>query len=345
MLKWPRAFRCSALRGTASPGTALVLSAALGMLVAQSSVAQSVPRFPDHPVRFVLGYPPGGGVDITTRLLARGLSELWGQNVLVENKTGASAQIAAETVVKASPDGHTLLLSDDGAIVSVPFFQERMTFSPVRDLAPVGLVGGFTYVMVASIDSGIRSVGDLLAQARARPGSLEYSTNGIGGVHHLSWERFQRQAGIRLNHIPYKGAAAALQDVMAGRVALSFGALSSALPFMRDGRLVPIAIGSAERSPHMPEIPTIDEAGFKGMEVVTWIGVFAPRATPPALVERISADLARVTRGKAYGDAMYAQRNEVRTSTAAELAERIRIEVERTGAQVKALGLQAADKS
>ena len=323
----------------------LAMSVMLGLLIMKSSVAQSVSRFPDHPVRFVLGYPPGGGVDITTRLLAKGLSDLWGQNVLVENKPGASAQIAAEAVVKASPAGHTLLVSDDGAIVSVPFFLERMTFSPVRDLAPVGLVGGFTYVMVASSDSGIRSVADLVAQARARPGVLEYSTNGIGGVHHLSWERFQRQAGIRLNHIPYKGAAAALQDVMAGRVALSFGALSSALPFMRDGRLVPIAVGSAERSPHMPEIPTIDEAGFKGMEVVTWIGVFAPRATPPGLVERISADLARVTRGRAYGEAMYGQRNEVRTSTPAELSERIRVEVERTGAQVKTLGLQVGEKS
>jgi tripartite-type tricarboxylate transporter receptor subunit TctC len=306
--------------------------------------AQSVTRFPDHPVRLLLGYPPGGGVDITTRLLARELSERWGQSVVVENRTGATAQIAVEAVVRAAPDGYTLLISDDGPIVSVPFFQTQASFSPVRDLAPIGLVGGFTYVMVASSASGIRSMPDLLAQARARPGALDYSTNGIGGVHHLSWERFQRLAGVSLNHVPYKGAAAALQEVTAGRVPLSFGGLSSALPFLRDGRLVPLAVGSAERSRHMPEVPTLEESGFKGLEVVTWIGLFAPRATPAALIERISEEVGRVTRSRSYIDAMVAQRNEVRSSTPAELSERIRVEVERTGALVRSLGLSGGEK-
>jgi tripartite-type tricarboxylate transporter receptor subunit TctC len=304
------------------------------------SHAQNPAVFPERQVRLLVPYAPSGAVDITARFLAKGLSELWGQPVVVENKPGASGLIAADMLAKAPGDGYTLMLTDDGVLVSMPFFQEKMPYDTLTDLVPVAMAGMFPYVIVANSALKVKSLPELVAAAKARPGAIDYATNGIGGTHHLSWERLQRAAGITLHHIPFKSSAPALQEVLAGRVSMMLVGVSTAFPHIKDGRLVSLATGGLERSPFLPNLPTVAESGFPGFEVVAWMAVMAPKAASPALVERLSGDINKVTLSQAYGDAMSQRGNEARTSTSRALAERIRTEYESTRSLIKSLGIK-----
>lgn len=302
--------------------------------------AQSALNFPERPVRLLIQFAPGGAVDVTARILAKELSDLWGKPVVVDNKPGASGIIAGEILAKAPGDGHTLLLATDGTIAIVPLTQEKMPFDTLTDLVPVAMVGSFPYVLVASAALKIKTVSELVAAARSRPGALDFATNGVGGTHHLAWEQFQRQAGVRLNHIPFKSASPALQEVLAGRVGVMFTGVSTAFPYIKDGRLVPLATAGLERLPIMSELPTVAETGFPGFEVNSWMAVFSPKGTPGALIEKISGDINKVTRSKSYAEALAQRGSETRTSTPRELAERIRAEYERNRTLLKAIGFK-----
>lgn len=319
---------------------AMAILAAVLASVCAPGLAQKASWAPERPVRLIVPYAPSGAVDVNARLLAKELGDLWGQSVVIENKPGASGLIGADTVVKAPGDGYTLLLTDDGVLVSMPFFQEKMPYDTMTDLAPVAMVGMFPFVIVAHTSLKAKSLQDMVALAKARPGSIDFATNGIGGTHHLAWERLQRMAGITLNHIPFKSSAPALQEVLAGRVAMVMTGVSTAFPFIKDGRLVSLATGGLQRSAFLPQLPTVAESGFPGFEVVAWIALLAPKGTPPALVERISADVNKVTQSKIYSDGLAQRGSESRTSTPRELAERIRAEYERTGALIKSLGIK-----
>ena len=316
-----------------------ILAIALASVCAPS-LAQKSAWTPERPVRLVVPYAPSGAVDITSRFLAKELSDMWGQSVVIENKPGAAGLIGAETVVKAPADGYTLLMTDDGVLVTMPYFQEKMPYDTLTDLAPVAMVGMFPFVIVAHTSLKAKSLQEMVALAKARPGVIDFATNGVGGTHHLVWERLQRAAGIKLNHIPFKSAAPALQEVLAGRVSMVMVGVSTALPYIKDGRLVSLATGGLKRSSFLPQLPTVAESGFPGFEVVAWIAVLAPKGTPPALVEKISADLNKATSSKTYQDNLAQRGSESRTSTPRELAERIRTEYERTGAMIKTLGLK-----
>lgn len=320
-------------------GAAAFLTAALTLTCAPSH-AQRPAGFPERQVRLLVPYAPSGAVDITGRLLAKELTELWGQPVVVENKPGAAGLIAAEMLAKAPGDGYTLMLTDDGVLVSMPFFQEKMPYDTLTDLVPVAMAGMFPYVIVANATLKVKSLPELVAAAKARPGAIDYATNGIGGTHHLSWERLQRAAGITLHHIPFKSSAPALQEVLAGRVSMMLVGVSTAFPHIKDGRLVSLATGGLERSAFLPNLPTVAESGFPGFEVVAWMAVMAPKGMPPALLEKISRDINKVTLGRAYGDGMAQRGNEARTSTPQELADRIHREYEGTRALIKALGIK-----
>ncbi|MBI2961374.1 MAG: tripartite tricarboxylate transporter substrate binding protein [Betaproteobacteria bacterium] len=326
----------SSFRSCATAVLALAL-ASLGI----PSLAQKSAWTPERSVRLVIPYAPSGAVDVTARFLAKELSDLWGQTVVVENKPGAAGLIGADTVAKAPGDGYTLLLTDDGVLTTLPLFQEKMPYDTMTDLVPVAMAGMFPYVIVAHASLKAKSLQEVVALAKARPGAIDYATNGIGGTHHLSWERLQRAAGIKLNHIPFKSAAPALQEVLSGRVAIMMLGVSTAFPHIKDGRLVSLATGGLKRSPFLPQLPTVAESGFPGFEVVAWMAVLAPKGTPPALVEKISADLNKVTRSKSYAESLAQRGSESRTSTARELAERMRTEYERTRALIKSLGLKA----
>ena len=307
---------------------------------AQEAFAELPSEFPTKPVKLIVPYGPGGAVDITARILARDLSSMWGQQVIVENKPGAAGMIAANTVAKSSPDAYTLLITDDGVLISMPQIQKNMPYDPLGDLLSIGMVCMFPYVMVTNPKTNIKTMNDLVSVAKGSQKGLDYATNGVGSTHHLTWESFQKTAGIKLNHIPYKGAAAALQDVVAGEVSLMIVAVSTALPFIKDGRLVPIAIGSLERLSSIANVPTISESGYPGFEAIAWQGVLAPKGTPPALIEKISNDLRKITQSASYKEALILRGTESRTSSAPEMSRRIKVEFDKTSSLIKSLNIQ-----
>ena len=307
---------------------------------AQEAFAELPSEFPTKPVKLIVPYGPGGAVDITARILARDLSSMWGQQVVVENKPGAAGMIAANTVAKSSPDAYTLLITDDGVLISMPQIQKNMPYDPLGDLLSIGMVCMFPYVMVTNPKTNIKTMNDLVSVAKGSQKGLDYATNGVGSTHHLTWESFQKTAGIKLNHIPYKGAAAALQDVVAGEVSLMIVAVSTALPFIKDGRLVPIAIGSLERLSSIANVPTISESGYPGFEAIAWQGVLAPKGTPPALIEKISNDLRKITQSASYKEALILRGTESRTSSAPEMSRRIKVEFDKTSSLIKSLNIQ-----
>ena len=308
--------------------------------LAQEALAELPSEFPTKPVKLIVPYGPGGAVDITARILARDLSSMWGQQVIVENKPGAAGMIAANTVAKSSPDAYTLLITDDGVLISMPQIQKNIPYDPLGDLLSIGMVCMFPYVMVTNPKTNIKTMNDLVSVAKGSQKGLDYATNGVGSTHHLTWESFQKTAGIKLNHIPYKGAAAALQDVVAGEVSLMIVAVSTALPFIKDGRLVPIAIGSLERLSSIANVPTISESGFPGFEAIAWQGVLAPKGTPPALIEKISNDMRKITQSTSYKEALILRGTESRTSSAAEMSRRIKVEFDKTSSLIKSLNIQ-----
>ncbi len=319
-------------------GSALLATALAS--VCTSSLAQSPVNYPERTVRMVVPYAPGGAVDINARALALELGKLWGQAVVVDNKPGGAGVLGADLVAKAIPDGYTLLLSDNGILASMPLLQEKMPYDTPTDLVPVGVVGMFANMFAASTSLKVKSLQELVAAAQNKPGGINYATNGIGGTQHLAWERFQRTAAIRLNHIPYKSAPPALQDVLAGHVPVMMVAVATVFPFINDGRLVLLAVGSLERSTLMPNVPTVAESGFPGFEAISWTGVLAPKGTPSALVEKISADLKKVTQSKAYRDALVQRGTEPRTSSPKEMADRIAAETESNRKLIKVLAIK-----
>jgi len=308
--------------------------------IGQEAFAELPSEFPTKPVKLIVPYGPGGAVDITARILAKDLSSMWGQQVVVENKPGAAGMIAANTVAKSSPDAYTLLITDDGVLISMPQIQKNMPYDPLGDLLSIGMVCMFPYVMVTNSKTNIKTMNDLISVAKGSQKGLDYATNGVGSTHHLTWESFQKTAGIKLNHIPYKGAAAALQDVVAGEVSLMSVAVSTALPFITDGRLVPIAIGSLERLASIANVPTISESGYPGFEAIAWQGVLAPKGTSPALIEKISNDMRKITQSASYKEALILRGTESRTSSALEMSRRIKVEFDKTSSLIKSLNIQ-----
>jgi tripartite-type tricarboxylate transporter receptor subunit TctC len=326
-------------RNTARQALSVFLAASLALSTA-SVYAQKAAPFPERPVRLLVPFAPGGALDLIGRALAKGLTELWGQSMVVDNKPGAGGLIAADLLAKSPGDGHTLLLSGD-TLTILPFLHDKMPYDTLTDLVPVGLVSAVPLVLVAHPGTKFRNLADVVAAARAQPDGITYASSGTGAPHHISMERFQRAAGITLKHIPYKGGSPALADVAAGRVAMMFSGVSTALAFIKEGRLVALAVGTAERAPQLRDVPTLAEAGFPTVEASPWTGVIAPRGTPIARVEKISADIEKVVRGQAFHDAVVPLGNEVRSSTRQAFAERFRNEYESNRALVKAAGIKA----
>src|SRR6266436_1680489 len=260
------------------------------LAAATSALAQT---FPAKPVRIVVAFPAGGGTDIVARLLAPKLTEAWGQQVIVDNRAGASGVIGTEFAARSAPDGHTLFLGTLGNLAVNPHLYPKMTVDPLRDFAPVTLVVAVHFVMVANPALPARNVAELIALARSRPGQINYSSSGPGGAPHLAGELFKSMAKIDLVHVPYKGSAPSFQDLLGGQVSLTCDSLVQALPYIRDGRLVALAVLGAARSPLLPEVPTGAES-LPGYELTNWFGLVAPAAVPRAVIARIHADVVKV---------------------------------------------------
>ena len=268
-------------------------SVLFGMATASLAAPALAQQFPGKPVRIVVPYTPGGGADTTARLIAPKLQDALGQTVVVDNKPGAGGTIGDDTVAKAAPDGHTLLLGAFAHAVN-PSLMPKMPFRTPDDFAAVSLLVTVPELLVVTPSFPAKTVAELVAMAKAEPGKLSYASSGNGSAQHLAAELFKMRTGTDIQHVPYKGGSLAVADVAAGHVPFYFGNMSSALPQARAGRVRALAVTSPQRSPAAPEVPTLAEAGVVGCEISEWNALLAPAATPPAVIERLQAEVAKV---------------------------------------------------
>ena len=295
-----------------------------------AAVAQDA--WPARAVRVVVSFPAGGAVDVLARDVAQRLGALWGQPVVVDNKPGANGVIAADMVAKAAPDGYTLFFNHDGIGV-LPYVQSaKLPFDPVTDFRPIGMVAHLPVVLVASPAAGIGSLPQLIAAAKKDPDAIAYASNGAGGTLHMAMESLQRAAGIKLQHIPYKGSGPAMQDIMGGRVHVMWAAVASAMPHIKAGKLVPIAYGSRHRSSVLAQVPTVSELGFANYQAMAWFALVGPARMPEALAQRINADLRKVLQDRAFIEDQATKGNEVSVGSPEDLARLIRSDSERNNA-------------
>ena len=250
--------------------------------------------YPSKPVRLIVPFAPGGGTDIVARVLAQKLTESFKQTVIVDNRAGGGGTLGVETAVRASPDGYTTIIMSGSYATNAAMF--KMSFDPVNDILPMGLIGDTAFVLVLHPAVPLKSVAELVAHAKAKPGVLNYASSGTGGIAHLSGELFDLLAGTRMTHIAYKGTGPATNDLLGGQVQLLFGSAPAVVPLIRAGRLRALAVTTLKRMSSFPELPTIDEAGVKGYEVVLWYGVLGPKGLPKAIVERWNAEIRKATK-------------------------------------------------
>jgi tripartite-type tricarboxylate transporter receptor subunit TctC len=266
---------------------------AAAVLAAAVAAPVSAQQFPAKPVRIVVPFPAGGGVDIVARGLTPPLSERWKQQAIVDNRPGAGTIIGADIAAKSAPDGYTLLLANTAHAINATL-HKKLPFDPVNDFAPITLVATQPSVLVVHPSMPVKTVKDLIALAKSKPGGLNYASSGNGTPPHLSAAMFSNMAGVQMTHVPYKGAAPALTDLLGGQVQLMFATIISVGPHLSSGRVRPIAVTSAKRSPMLPNLPTIAESGVPGFEAIAWFMLLAPARTPPAIVDRIYRDAADV---------------------------------------------------
>src|SRR5258707_13500063 len=267
--------------------------AIVALLAAATGAGALAQTFPAKPVRIVVAFPPGGCTDIVARLLAPRLGDVWGQQVIVDNRAGASGVIGTEFAARSAPDGHTLFLGTLGNLAVNQHLIAKMPVDPLRDFAPVTQVVAVHFVMVAHPSLPARSVTELIALARSRPGQINYSSSGPGGAPHLAGQLFKSIAKVNLVHVPYKGSAPSFQDLLGGQVSLTCDSLVQALPYIRDKRLVALAVLGAARSPLLPEVPTVAES-LPGYELTNWFVLVTPAAVPGAIIARLTADVVKV---------------------------------------------------
>src|SRR4051812_2758714 len=295
--------------------------------IAGSSFAQD---YPSKPVRFVVPYVAGGNADLWARTLAQKLGESLKQPFVVENKPGANGGIGADYVAKSAPDGYTLLATASGPITVNPVLYAKVPYDPVRDFAPVAQCVVYQYVLVTLASSPYKNVDDLVKAARANPGALAYGSTGIGGGNHLAGELFALATGTRFNHIPYKGSAPALADLLGGQLAFMFDTVITSVPQIQSGKLRAFAVSSAKRASSLAEVPTMQEAGFAGFDMSQWQGVLAPAGTPRAVVQRLNSEIVKAMHAPDVHERIAAQGgNEIVTGTPEDFAALIRVELER----------------
>jgi len=293
-------------------------------------------QYPTKPVRVVVPYPPGGAVDSFARVLTQQLSDVWGQSVVVENRPGASTMIGAEQVAKSPADGYTLLLTAELTLVTLQHLYEKVPYDTLRDFAPITALVSATQALVANSSLPVKTVSDVVALAKAKPGEVTYGSFGIGSTGHLNMEVFQAMTGTRFNHIPYSGAGPAMNDVVGGHVSLMFAALSIVKAGVDAGKLRMIGVGSDRRSSEYPNVPTISESGVPGFEAKSWFGLVAPAGTPPEIIKKINKDLIKVISDPAFAHQyLTAQALEPITGTPEEFAAFIRAERKKWGKVVR----------
>jgi tripartite-type tricarboxylate transporter receptor subunit TctC len=261
------------------------------LCVSGSALAQN---YPSRPIRMLVPFATGGGTDISARVVGQKMSEAMGQQVIVDNRTGASGHIAMEIAARAAPDGYTLIMSTVAPIAFSPALFASLPFDPLKDYAPIALVSSTVFAIVVPVSSPAKTVKELIALAKAQPGKLTYASGGTGGASHVATELFQLMAGTNMIHVPYKGGGAALPDVIGGQVSLLFADVIGARALVGAGKLRALGVTATRRSEMMRDVPTISEAGLPGYEMISWNGALAPAGTPKPIIHRLNAEIVRV---------------------------------------------------
>jgi len=309
------------------------------LLAVPALAAQAAEKYPVRPVRFVIPFPPGGGNDILGRAFAERLGERLGQQWVVDNRGGASSIIGAEIVARAPADGYTLLLGTNSTLAVVPSLRRKLPYDPIKDYDPISMMSSSPYLLVVNPGFEAMSVKELIALAKSKPGQLNFASPGHGTSNHLSFEMFKMMAGIDITHIPYKGTSAMITDLLGGRASVMLVSTASVRPHVLSGRLRALGISTAKRSPAMPEVAPIAESGVPGYDTASWVGLMAPRGTPPAILARLNADIAAVLQGGDLREKLASQGFVPEPSTQQHFARHIRTELERFRALVLAAGI------
>ena len=296
--------------------------------------------YPDKPIRLVVAYPPGGGTDIIARLIAPELSRKLGQPVTVENRGGASGNIGTEAVVNSAPNGYTLLMGNVAPnAINVSIFK-KLPFNPEKDLAPISLVAITPNILVVNIELPVKSATDLLAIAKASPGKINYPSAGNGTSSHLAGVLFGSMGNVNMTHVPYKGGGLAMNDLLGGQVDVFFATMPAAMPFVKSGKLRAVAVTSEKRSLLMPELPTISEAGLSGYSATTWYGLYAPKGTPPEIINQVNRATLEVLQNEELRDRLIQRGFEPIGNSPKEFASFISSEIAKWAKVVRLAGIE-----
>jgi tripartite-type tricarboxylate transporter receptor subunit TctC len=317
------------------------MAAAAAVLAALTTAAHAAPTapWPARPVKVIVPYPAGGGLDVLVRPVAAQLSSLLGQQFVIENKVGANGIIGTEAAAKSAADGYVILAATTGALPLNAALRSDLPFDPVKDFTPISILTDAPFVLAAAPSSSIKTLDDVIELSRKDPGSVTYATSGLGSTSHLAAELFSKEAGITMTHVPYSGNAPATQDVLAGRVMVMFDSVQATLPLFRSHRLVPIAIASKERSPAAPDIPTFAELGLPGVQAGSWYGLVAPAGTPAEVIDRLHAATVKAMETPQMHKLLDGTGPRIVAGTPAEFADTIKSDLAIWSGIIKAIGL------
>jgi tripartite-type tricarboxylate transporter receptor subunit TctC len=314
--------------------------AVLAALCAMTGAVHAADTYPSRPIRMIVAYPPGGGTDQVGRVMADQLTATLGQNVVVDNRGGATGNIGTELAARAVPDGYTLLMGNVAPnAVNVSLFK-KLGFDPVKDFAPVSLVAITPNILVAHPSIPVKTIKELIAYAKAKPGTLNFPSAGVGSSSHLAGELLKSLAGISMVHVPFKGGGPALIAVIAGEVQIMFATMPAAMPHVKSGKVKPVAVTTGKRSQAMPELPTIAESGVKGYDASTWYGLLAPARTPQAIITRLHGDTVKILAGPTR-QRLEVQGFEPEGGTPAEFTAYIKSEIIKWAKVIKDAGIPA----
>ncbi len=316
----------------------LIFATSITIIVATS--ANAADNYPTRPIRLLVAFSAGGGSDTAGRIVAGKLSEYLGQQVVVDNRPGAGGNLATELGVRAAPDGYTLLWGFSAPLVVNPFLYKDLPYDTSKDLAPIALMAASQYMLVVPPSMPVASVKDLIAYAKARPGQLSYGSAGIGTPHHLAAELFKSKTGLDIVHVVYKGGALAVLAVMSGEVQMHFGSFSTSLPYVKTHRLTGLALSGPTRSNEIPEMPTMQESGFPGFDVRSWMGVMAPAKTPKPIITLLNTNLLKAINVPEVRENLHKTGNDAIGSTPQELANHITTEKAVWSKLIKQIGIK-----
>lgn len=315
----------------------LILAVAVSLGLLASAQAQT-DNYPNKPIRLVVAYPPGGAADKLARPIGDRLAKALGQSVVMDYKPGGGATIGAEHTARQPADGYTLHITDSGPFTIVPSLR-KLNYDSVKDFTPLAMIGGGGVVVVVLPDSPAKDLKTLVELAKKDPAKWSYGTSGVGGVGHLAGEQFKKAAGLQITHIPYKGGAPAITELLGGHVPVLFSSLGAAAPLIKSGKLKALAVSSAGRSSMFPDVPTIAELGYPGFDATIWFGLVAPAGLPPAVNRRLVTELDKIMKDPKVQDAIRAEAYEPMVFTPQQMADRVKSDLKAWGDTVKAAGI------